>query len=101
MGAPSSRHNATEAGSSPRFWVNATKAGEVGLSLRTTKWGKLVTRIHGPIGGEAERLASVLRAAIGTGGTQTNNNIELQGDHRETARAELERRGFKVKLSGG
>ena len=37
----------------------------------------------------------------GTGGTVKEWTIEIQGDQRENLKAELEKRGFKVKLAGG
>ena len=65
--------------------------------------GKTVTTVSGvPLGGEALRdLASELKRRCGTGGTAKDGVIEIQGDHRETIVAELSRRGFTVKRSGG
>jgi translation initiation factor 1 len=65
--------------------------------------GKTVTAVSGvPLGGEALRsLAKDLKRRCGTGGTVKEGVIEIQGDHREAIVAELSRRGFTVKLSGG
>ena len=65
--------------------------------------GKTVTTVSGfQLGGETLRnLASDLKRRCGTGGTAKDGVIEIQGDHRETIVAELSRRGFTAKLSGG
>ncbi|MCR4310266.1 MAG: translation initiation factor Sui1 [Deltaproteobacteria bacterium] len=65
--------------------------------------GKTVTTVSGvPLGGEALRnLATDLKRLCGTGGTEKNGVIEIQGDHRETIVEELSRRGFIAKLAGG
>jgi translation initiation factor 1 len=48
-----------------------------------------------------ERLAAELKRRCAGGGSVKDGEIVIQGDHRETLRAELERRGFRAKLSGG
>lgn len=65
--------------------------------------GKAVTVVTGlPLGGEALRsLASQLKKKCGVGGALKDGNIEIQGDQRDTLRAELEKLGYRVKLSGG
>jgi len=65
--------------------------------------GKGVTIITGlPLDQEALfGLATKLKNRCGTGGTVKAECIEIQGDHRETVVAELERLGYKVKRSGG
>ena len=65
--------------------------------------GKTVTTVSGvPLAGEELRLlASELKRRCGTGGTEKDGVIEVQGDHRETIVAELSRRGFTAKLAGG
>jgi len=50
---------------------------------------------------EIKELAGVLKKKCGCGGTVKDGVIEIQGDHRDTLYAELQARGFKVKLSGG
>jgi translation initiation factor 1 len=65
--------------------------------------GKTVTTVFG-LGLASDdllALASDLKRRCGTGGSVKDYVIEIQGDHREAIVAELERRGFTVKLAGG
>ncbi len=73
------------------------------LRDRKGRGGKTVTLIAGLSGSPAAltALASDLKRSCGTGGTLRGDLIEIQGDHRERLRAELERRGYTVKLAGG
>lgn len=50
---------------------------------------------------EIKELAGALKKKCGCGGTVKDGIIEIQGDHRDTLSAELQARGFKVKLAGG
>lgn len=50
---------------------------------------------------ELKDLAGILKKKCGCGGTIKDGVIEIQGDHRDTLVAELQTRGFKVKLAGG
>lgn len=65
--------------------------------------GKTVTVITGiPIDEAAlKELTGELKRRCGTGGTIKEGNIEIQGDHCALLIAELEKRGYKVKRSGG
>jgi len=65
--------------------------------------GKTVTVIYGVPLPEAKLkdLAGELKRSCGTGGTLKDGTIEIQGDHRDRIVAELERRGYAVKLAGG
>ena len=73
------------------------------LRDRKGRGGKTVTLITGLSGSPAAlaALASDLKRLCGTGGTVRDDLVEIQGDHRERLRAELERRGYTVKLAGG
>jgi translation initiation factor 1 len=65
--------------------------------------GKTVTSIAG-VGVSEDKLkelAGELKRLCGTGGTVKDWVIEIQGDHREKIVADLERRGYTVKLAGG
>ena len=65
--------------------------------------GKTVTTVSGVGLPEAElrELAGELKRRCGSGGSVKDYVIEIQGDHRDAVVAELERRGFTVKLAGG
>jgi translation initiation factor 1 len=65
--------------------------------------GKGVTVITGlPLASpQLEALAKELKKRCGSGGTVRDGVIEIQGDHRDLLVAELERRGFAAKRSGG
>ena len=65
--------------------------------------GKTVTTVSGLGLAEADlrELAGDLKRRCGTGGSVKDYVIEIQGDHREAIVAELEKRGYTVKLAGG
>lgn len=65
--------------------------------------GKGVTTITGVPLDEAKlkELAKTLKVLCGVGGAVKDGVIEIQGDQREKLKAELEKRGFTVKLAGG
>jgi len=65
--------------------------------------GKGVTTISGILLEEAKLkdLAKALKVTCGVGGSLKDGIIEIQGDQREKVKAELEKRGFTVKLAGG
>lgn len=78
--------------------------GVVRLRRETSgRKGKGVTTISGVPLKEAElkSLAKALKRCCGTGGALKDGVIEIQGDHRERLKAELESRGYTVKLAGG
>ena len=65
--------------------------------------GKEVTLIKGlPLNAlELQLLGSSLKKHCGSGGTVSGETIEIQGDHREKARAFLLSKGYQAKLAGG
>jgi translation initiation factor 1 len=65
--------------------------------------GRAVTLIKGlPLAGDAlKALASQLKKKCGVGGATKGATIEIQGDQRQTLKAELERLGYRVIISGG
>ncbi|TDX27584.1 translation initiation factor 1 (eIF-1/SUI1) [Modicisalibacter xianhensis] len=65
--------------------------------------GKGVTTVSGvPLAEpELKSLAKQLKKRCGTGGAVKEGVIEIQGDHRQVLKAELETRGYTVKLAGG
>ncbi len=65
--------------------------------------GKGVTTLTGFSMSESELkvLAKQLKQKCSTGGTVKDGMIEIQGDHREILKVELEKRGLTAKLAGG
>lgn len=65
--------------------------------------GKVVSVISGLPLNEAQllQLATELKRRCGSGGGVQGNTIEIQGEHRDTLVAELQRRGFAAKRAGG
>ena len=77
--------------------------GVVRIALKRLGGNKMVSVVSGLDLEEAEMssLARDLKRKCGTGGTAKNFQIEIQGDKRGVLQAELETRGFTVKLAGG
>jgi translation initiation factor 1 len=71
------------------------------LRDRKSRGGKTVTLVTGLPPQDLELLAKELKRACGTGGTLRGDVIEIQGEFRERLKAELERRGYAVKIAGG
>jgi translation initiation factor 1 len=65
--------------------------------------GKAVSVITGlPLNDEQlAQLTTELKRRCGSGGGVKDGNIEIQGEHRDALVAELIRRGFVAKRSGG
>ncbi len=65
--------------------------------------GKGVTLVRGVVLGEAEllKLAKVLKASCGVGGSVKEGVIELQTADRDKVKSVLEAKGFVVKVAGG
>lgn len=79
-------------------------AGPVRVSRQTQgRGGKAVTLVTGLPLAEAQlvELAGELKRRCGSGGTVKAGTIEIQGEHRDTLVAELQRRGFSAKRAGG
>jgi len=75
-----------------RVWLDKKQRG-----------GKVVTLITGFVGSEADikQLASELKTLCGVGGAAKNNEIMIQGDHRDKAMAHLQKKGYGAKKAGG
>jgi len=65
--------------------------------------GKGVTLISGLEMNEADlkTLSKKLKALCGSGGTVKNGIIEVQGDHRDKIKLEMDKQFKNVKLAGG
>ena len=65
--------------------------------------GKGVTTVSG-FDLDANKIKSIakqLKKACSTGGTVKDGVIEIQGDHRDKLKQQLDKMGYKVKLAGG
>jgi len=65
--------------------------------------GKGVTTVSGlPMEADGlKQLAKDLKRQCGTGGCVKKGVIEIQGDHRDAIKMQLEQRGYTVKFAGG
>lgn len=78
--------------------------GVVRVSRETQgRKGKVVSVVRGlPLKpSQLKALAKQLKARCASGGTLVDGAIEIQGDHRDTLVAELEKLGHTVKRAGG
>ena len=72
-------------------------------ATRKGRGGKTVTVITGfqTNSDTLEKLVKQLKTQCGTGGTVKDNEIEIQGDHKQKLVEILTKLGYKAKISGG
>ena len=65
--------------------------------------GAGVTIIDGLVleAGEMKILVKKIKQSCSSGGAIKDGSVEIQGEHRESIKALLEKAGYTVKLSGG
>jgi translation initiation factor 1 len=65
--------------------------------------GKMVTVVAGldPAATDLPGLLKTFKARLGTGGTLSDSELEVQGDHRSTIVEELKKLGYPAKPAGG
>ena len=70
---------------------------ELTVRTETRRYGKQMVIIEGfQTDIDIADLASDLKSALGTGGTVTDDRIEIQGDHEKRVRELLRERGYSV-----
>ena len=69
------------------------------LAIEKRKKGKMVTVIRGlpEVGNDLPALLTRLKNACGAGGTIHEDSLEIQGEHLQRIRNELELLGYNVK----
>ena len=74
----------------------AREEQRIKVSLIKRKFGKLITLVEGidPKQIDLKDVAKTLKSKFACGGTVKGSTIELQGDHKMKAKAELMKLGF-------
>ncbi len=79
----------------------AKKQQEIIIRSEKRRFGKIMTIVVGFDGVDVKEIAKKLKAKLACGGTIKNNEIELQGDHREKSKKVLIEEGFdKEQIKG-
>lgn len=83
-------------------WEGFTRDTQaVRISVDKRRYGKNVTIIEGidPKSENIDEIAKLLKKKVASGGTVKDGRIiELQGDHRNTVKKQLESMGFRAEL---
>lgn len=74
----------------------AKESKKIKVSVIQKRYGKFATVIKGVDSSEIDirSLIKILKTKLACGGTYKNNQIELQGDHKEKITGILEKEGF-------
>jgi translation initiation factor 1 len=77
--------------------------GVVRIQLKRLGGGKMASVVSGiPLDeDELKELARALKQKCGVGGSVKDFTVTIQGDKRNVLKAELEKKGYTVKLAGG
>tara|TARA_Y100000310_G_scaffold206646_1_gene207067 strand:- start:100 stop:402 length:303 start_codon:yes stop_codon:yes gene_type:complete len=78
-------------------WDNIAKSEQrIKIIVEKRKFGKLITVVMGldPKAINIKDVAKKLKSKLACGGTVKGNNVELQGDHKQRVKNELEEMGF-------
>ncbi len=78
----------------------AREQQEIAIYTSTRRYGKQVTIVEGidPDDIDVKSLTVELKNSCACGGSYKDGNIELQGDHRERVKKELEKMGFHAEI---
>ncbi len=76
----------------------AKEEQSIRIRVDERRYGKQMTIVEGfdTSRVDIDELASELKSALACGGTVDDDSIELQGEHSERVRKELEKRGFSI-----
>jgi len=84
----------------PKTEVKEVEPSKQRLKIRVEKRkrGKLMTVVAGFEGSVAQRRQVLveLKNAVGAGGTVTESQVEIQGDHEQRIARKLEQLGFRI-----
>jgi translation initiation factor 1 len=72
----------------------AKKQQEIIIRSEKRRFGKVMTIVVGFDGVDVKEIAKKLKAKLACGGTVKNNEIELQGEHRNNVKKVLIGEGF-------
>jgi translation initiation factor 1 len=67
---------------------------------RRGKWVTVITQLD-PVATDLKQLAKDLKAKCASGGSTTDDGVELQGDHRDLVVTYLKSLGYPAKPAGG
>lgn len=75
----------------------AIEGSTIAIRIEKRRYGKSVTVLSGfDPAVDVDGLAKDLKHFLGTGGTVRDREVELQGDHKNKARAWLEKAGYAI-----